>query len=130
MTFQNGLKVRHFNESLIQKLALSLTVVVTRAEFYIKGEDNNAKKKVHSVKECIPNIESSHHRRKSNYTLPIKDNSSFKRVGKETITSHLWTLIVNKYGMRNFTCTTSLCRLPLRRMWWVLYLIDGANSIG
>lgn len=59
-----------------------LAEVVTRAECYIKGEERNAQKKVCNVKEHTPGVESSHHPRKNNYTSPMKDKSTFKRVGK------------------------------------------------
>lgn len=42
--FHNGLRVRHFNESLAQKPYASMAEVVTRAECYIKGEERNIKK--------------------------------------------------------------------------------------
>lgn len=37
--FQNGLRTRHFNESLTQRFGSSLDEVVTCAEFYIKGKE-------------------------------------------------------------------------------------------
>lgn len=44
--FQNGLKEGHFKEPFSQKHTLSLAKVVTKAEYYIKGEEINTKKKV------------------------------------------------------------------------------------
>lgn len=41
---KNGLKMGHFNESVSQKLTLTLAEVVTREEFYIKDEESNAEK--------------------------------------------------------------------------------------
>lgn len=39
--FQNGLRVRHFNESLAQRPTASLVEVVTHVEYYIKGGESN-----------------------------------------------------------------------------------------
>lgn len=55
---QNGLKARHFNESISHKPALSLAEVVAIDECYIKGEESNSKKKACGVKEHIPTVKS------------------------------------------------------------------------
>lgn len=52
------------------------------ASCYIKGKERNVKKKVHDVKEHVPNVEGSHHQRKSNYTSPIKDKTTCIQKGR------------------------------------------------
>lgn len=42
--FQHDLKAGKFNESLAQKSASNMDKVITRAEFYIKGEERNMEK--------------------------------------------------------------------------------------
>lgn len=42
-TFNNRLKVRHFNKSLAQRPSSFLSEVITRIEWYIKSEKSNAK---------------------------------------------------------------------------------------
>ena len=42
--FQHDLKVGKFNESLAQKSTSNMDEVITRAEFYIKGEGSNMEK--------------------------------------------------------------------------------------
>lgn len=70
--FQNGIKVVHFNESLSQKSAFLLTDVVIRAKCYLKGNESNAEKKVHNVKEHVLNAEGSHHPKKDQLYLVLK----------------------------------------------------------
>lgn len=48
--FHNGLRVGRFNESATHKPASSWADVVTRAEYLIKDEERNSKKKVRDVK--------------------------------------------------------------------------------
>lgn len=80
--FHNGLKSRHFNESLAQRPPSSLAKMVTREQCYIKGKESNANKKAWDIKQHVLNAEGSQHIIKSKYTLPIKDKTAFKRVGK------------------------------------------------
>lgn len=82
-TFQNGLKVRHFNESLAQRPASSLEEVVTREQFYIKGEQSNTEKKTQDIKEHVPSVEGSHDPRMNNYDSPIRDKATFKQGGND-----------------------------------------------
>lgn len=58
-----------------------LAEVVTRAECYMKGENNNVEKNMR-VKECVSSTEGLHHPRKRSYTSFIEDNVAFKRLGK------------------------------------------------
>lgn len=50
--FQNGMRARHFNESLAQKPAVFTNEIMTCAECYNKGGDSN--KKARDVKEHLP----------------------------------------------------------------------------
>lgn len=43
--FNNGIMLRHFYESLNQRLTAFLVEVVTQMEYHIKGEENNVEKK-------------------------------------------------------------------------------------
>lgn len=52
--FQNGLKARHFNESLAQRPSYLMVEVVTRMKCYTKCEENNAKKKTRDLKDRVP----------------------------------------------------------------------------
>jgi hypothetical protein len=52
--FHNGLRARHFNESLVQKPAETMQEVMKRAECYIKGEESNAEKRSRDHKERAP----------------------------------------------------------------------------
>lgn len=78
--FQNGLKARHFNESLTQRPTSLLEEVATRAKCYIKGKERNTEKRARGVKELTPSIEGSQQSRKNKYTSPIKDIVALKRV--------------------------------------------------
>lgn len=49
--FQHDLKVGQFNESLAQKSTSNMDGVITRAKFYIKGEENNMEKRSQDAKE-------------------------------------------------------------------------------
>ncbi|GAU41814.1 hypothetical protein TSUD_299800 [Trifolium subterraneum] len=49
--FHNGLKARHFNESLAQKPATSMQEVIKRTSCYIKDEESNAEKRSRDAKE-------------------------------------------------------------------------------
>lgn len=79
--FQNGLKKGHFNESLAQNPTLMLAKVVPKTNCYIKGKERNAKKKTRDSKEPISG-ERSHSSNMNNYPSPVKEKSTFKRVGK------------------------------------------------
>lgn len=57
--FHNGLRVGQFNESTTHKPVSSLAEVVTRAEYYIKDEESNSKKKVRDVKLHTSNADNS-----------------------------------------------------------------------
>ena len=50
-TFQQGLWVGQFNESLAQKPATSMDEIITRAECYVKGEESNMEKRTRDAKE-------------------------------------------------------------------------------
>lgn len=78
--FQNGLSEWHFNESLAQSPTTSLAEVVTRSEFYIKGEDRKVEK-MHMMQKKDPNMDNS---RRSHYTLPMRDRKTFKQCGNPT----------------------------------------------
>ncbi|MCI88876.1 hypothetical protein A2U01_0110164, partial [Trifolium medium] len=52
--FQNGLKARHFNESLAQKLEITMQEIMKRAECYIKGQESNAEKRTRDSREKPP----------------------------------------------------------------------------
>lgn len=111
--FQNGLKEWHFNKSLAQKPTLSLAEVVTRAKCYIKGEGSNIEKKVWDVEERVPNSEGSHNQRKSNYTSPIKDNTTFKRKWKTTksstpLSTHRGSIWREVFHLHNIPTPSSL----------------------
>lgn len=54
--FQNGLKARHFDESLTQKLAFTLAKIISKEECYIKGEESNVEKMACNVKENSPTL--------------------------------------------------------------------------
>lgn len=45
------MRAGHFNESFAQRPTMSFVELVTHAEYYIKGEERNAKKKVRDVKK-------------------------------------------------------------------------------
>lgn len=77
--FQNGLQEGHFNKSIVQKPTFPLVEVVAKVKCCIKDEESNAKNKACKVKERASDAENSHHLRTSNYNLPIKDKSTFKR---------------------------------------------------
>lgn len=49
--FQNGLKADHFTESLAQKPATIMEEVMSRAKYYVKGEERNMEKWSWDVKE-------------------------------------------------------------------------------
>ncbi|MCI52548.1 hypothetical protein A2U01_0073793, partial [Trifolium medium] len=55
--FQNGLKAGQFNESLTQKPVESMQEVMKRAECYIRGEENNAEKKISRRERAGPRLE-------------------------------------------------------------------------
>lgn len=50
-TFQNNLRVRHFNESFVQNLVVFMTKIRAYDEYYIKGEKSNVQKKDIDIKE-------------------------------------------------------------------------------
>ncbi|WJX77765.1 hypothetical protein P8452_61041 [Trifolium repens] len=52
--FHNGLKARHFNESLAQKPATSMQEIIKRVKCYIKGEESNAEKRSRDAREREP----------------------------------------------------------------------------
>lgn len=99
--------------------------MVTGDECYIKGVKSNVEKKAHNVKERFPSSKSSHHHSKSNYTPPIKEKSTFKRVGKATESSTPLNTHRSRSGARYSTCRSFLHSLPMRKMWWVLNQEDG-----
>lgn len=82
--FQNGLKARHFNESIAQRYTLSSAEVVAGMECCIKGEENNTENKSHNVKDRVTDAESSHPSKKNRYNSSVKEKSLFKRAGKAT----------------------------------------------
>lgn len=49
--FKNGLKMRHFNESLAQKPTLSMEGIMAMEKLYIKVEDINVYKRMRDAKE-------------------------------------------------------------------------------
>lgn len=66
--FQNGRKVEHFNESLSQRSAYSLIVVVIMVECFINDEESSAEKKDYDVKDHVSNAKGSQHTHKRTYT--------------------------------------------------------------
>lgn len=74
-TFQNGLRVGQFHESLSQKPPDSMEEIISRAECYIKGEESNTEKRARDIKEKG----SSGSERKNYDVPPNRDRGTFKR---------------------------------------------------
>lgn len=110
--------------------------VVTRVESYIKGDENNNDKKAHDVKEHVPKVGRPHHQIKSNYTSPIKDHTTFKRVGKmaenfKPLNTHhelIWYEVLHLHNIPLApTPKTDVMGSELFR-WCKFYIIKGHHT--
>lgn len=70
--FHNKHMLRHLNESLAQKLSLSLAEVVARAECYIICKERNAENKARGGKERVTGAKRSHPSKKNIHTSHVK----------------------------------------------------------
>ena len=62
--FQNGLRAEQFNKSLVQKPAINMDEITSRAECYIKGEESNQEKRIRDGTEKTRGKEEAPSRRK------------------------------------------------------------------
>lgn len=71
--FQHDLRVGQFNESLAQKSTSNMDEVITREEYYIKGEESNMGKKSRDAKEEVQTKEEGIKHRKEYFKPGPRD---------------------------------------------------------
>lgn len=109
---------------------------VTRAKCYMKGEESNIEKMVHNVKERVPNVEDSHHKRNNNYTSPINDKTAFKRVGEatenitllNTLREQIWHEVFHLQNIPTLSSPKENVMGPEPKRWYKLYRVKRHHA--
>lgn len=91
----------------------------------MKGEDNNIEKKVCNVKKPVPNAEDSHHPKKRNYTLPIKDKKSHPW---NTPSEHIWCEIVHLHDIPMLTAPKADVMGSEWGRWCNFHMVKGHHT--